>query len=69
MALYKNYTFGMIGRYRMSKFPSFNDAYVYMEGDTFPLPENYMEAQNLSRMKEIFDGGIRVYNTATGYLS
>ena len=69
MALYKNYTFGMIGRYRMSKFPPFTNGYVYMEGDTFPLPENYLESQNLSRMKEIFDGGIRVYETATGYLS
>ena len=35
----------------------------------FPLPDNYTEAQNLSRMKEIFDGGIRVYKTAAGYLS
>lgn len=69
MAIYKNYFFGSIGRLRISQFPPIDDEYVYMEGDTFPLPENYIEAQNLSRMKEIFDGGIRVYKTATGYLS
>lgn len=69
MAVYKNYNFGMIGRYYLTEFPTIEGDYVYMEGDTFPLPENYLEAQNLSRMKEIFDGGIRVYKTAAGYLS
>ena len=68
-ARYKNKYFGSIGSRYMTQFPYTDDDFVYLEGDMFPLPENYMESQNLSKMKEIFDGGIRVYKTATGYLS
>lgn len=68
-ARHKNKHFGSIGSRYMTQFPYTDDDFVYLEGDTFPLPENYLEAQNLSRMKEIFDGGISVYKTATGYLS
>lgn len=68
-ARYKNKYFGSIGSRYMTQFPHTDDGFVYLEGDMFPLPENYIEAQNLSRMKEIFDGGIRVYKTAAGYLS
>ena len=68
-ARYKNKHFGSIGSRYMTQFPYTDDDFVYLEGDMFPLPGNYLEAQNLSRMKEIFDGGIRVYKTAAGYLS
>ena len=68
-ARYRNRHFGSIGSRYMTQFPYTDDDFVYLEGDMFPLPQNYLESQNLSRMKEIFDNGIRVYKTAAGYLS
>ena len=68
-ARYKNLQFGMVGAKEINAFPQTTFIRVYLEGDLFPIPENYLEAQNLSRMKEIYDNGIRVYKAYADYLS
>lgn len=68
-ARYKNLQFGMVGAKEINAFPQTAFIRVYLEGDLFPIPENYLEAQNLSRMKQIYDNGIRVYKAYADYLS
>lgn len=69
-AKYRNKYFGSIGSRQIDTVPTF-DAYdfMYIEGDMYPTASNYLEAQNIYRMKEILDNGVRVYRDPGKYLS
>lgn len=69
-AKYRNKYFGSIGSRQIDAVPTFDDYdFMYIEGDMYPTASNYLEAQNISRMKEILDNGVRVYREPGKYLS
>ena len=69
-AKYRNKYFGSIGAWQIDAIPSFDSRdFMYIEGDMYPKPRNYIESQNISRMKEILDNGVRVYRDPLKYLS
>lgn len=69
-ARYRNKYLGSIGSWQISAVPAFNSYdFMYIEGDMYPTAANYFEAQNISRMKEILDNGVRVYRNPGKYLS
>lgn len=69
-ARYRNKYLGSIGSWQINAFPTFNSYdFMYIEGDMYPKPRNYIESQNISRMKEILDNGVRVYRDPNKYLS
>ena len=69
-ARYRNKYFGSIGSWQINKIPTFDSYdFMYIEGDMYPKPRNYIESQNISRMKEILDNGVRVYRNPGKYLS
>lgn len=69
-AKYRNQYFGSIGAWQIDAIPTFDSYdFMYIEGDMYPTATNYFEAQNISRMKEILDNGVRVYRQPGKYLS
>ena len=69
-AKYRNKYFGSIGSWQIDAIPTFDSYdFMYIEGDMYPKPLNYIESHNISRMKEILDNGVRVYRDPGKYLS
>ncbi len=69
-AKYRNQYFGSIGTWKIDAIPTFDSYdFMYIEGDMYPNPRNYIESLNIGRMKEILDNGVRIYNDPNKYLS